>query len=186
MPEAFKRGFKTYCEQISGETRSELGLTFIDALDSIRLAEYLDIPIMSITELTRFGAKPRDVSVLMQSGRGLSAFTVVRGTYKAIFYNPAHPSTRRANSLAHELSHVLLEHQPAIAVLNGERNWNGACEAEADWLAATMLVPRAGAFRWLSGGGTVANGAQHFQVSEVLFRWRVLQTGVARQLGLTG
>ena len=184
MPDEFKWGFKAGCEQIAKDTRFELNLAVAVPLDACRLAQHLDIPVMPITALSEFGAHQRHLDVLLNAGRGLSAFTVVRGTYRAIFYNPAHPRTRRSKSLAHELSHVLLEHQPTIAIVDGLRNWNRVDESEADWLAATLLVPRDGAFRWLRDGGTIGGGAQHFCVSDELFQWRARQTGIIRQLGL--
>ncbi|MBK9610665.1 MAG: ImmA/IrrE family metallo-endopeptidase [Dehalococcoidia bacterium] len=60
---------------------------------------------------------------------------------KAIFYNPAQPRGRAANSLAHELAHIVLEHEPEIALASdGNRNWNVVQEEEATWMAATVLV----------------------------------------------
>ncbi len=102
---------------------------------------------------------------------------------KAIFYNPSQPRGRAANSLAHELSHIVLEHEPHIAVaLDGSRNWDAAQEEEATWMAATALVPRDGAFLWIKQNGSASGGAQHFGVSEELWRWRINQTGLTRQL----
>ena len=74
---------------------------------------------------------------------------------------------------------------PALGV-GGCRYWDPALEAEADWLAATLLVPREGALAWRRTGGSDAEGARHFGVSSALFRWRVNQTGVSNQLRATG
>ena len=183
MAESFRRGFKAECEQVAVESRAELGLGVAVPLRAVSLAEHLGIPVLAMTELGRFGASDQDIR---RAQNAVSAFTVIRGTYKTIFFNPAHPLSRLANSLAHELSHILLEHTPEVAILDGHRNWNPYQESEADWLAATLLVPREGARRWLQNGGVMTSGASHFQVSDALFRWRVNQTGVARQLRLTG
>jgi Zn-dependent peptidase ImmA (M78 family) len=51
--------------------------------------------------------------------------------------NEGHADGRRANSVTHELSHVLLEHEPhAVTSHDGSRRWLPVMEDEADWLAA--------------------------------------------------
>jgi Zn-dependent peptidase ImmA (M78 family) len=76
-----------------------------------------------------------------------------------------------------------LEHPftPALGI-GGCRDWHEDLEAEADWLAGTLLVPREGALDWMRNDGSIEDGAEHFGVSQALFRWRVNQTGVARQI----
>jgi Zn-dependent peptidase ImmA (M78 family) len=178
-----RRGFKTAAEAIAVELRDELGLTAHERLDCEALASHLAIEVAPLTDLVDFGATLSDLERLMEPGMRFSAITVYRGTRCKIFYNHTHPRTRRANSLAHELSHIILEHEPERAVTDkGVRNWNEAQETEADWQAGALLVPRDGALRWLAGGGDVPGGAAHFAVSEELFRWRANHTGVVAQL----
>jgi Zn-dependent peptidase ImmA (M78 family) len=118
---------------------------------------------------------------------GFSALTICEGTRKLIVYNPRHPPTRRANSVVHEVSHVVLEHPPAPALGEGGcRYWDSRLEGEADWQAAALLVPRDGAFAWLQAGNGLSDGANNFGVSLALFRWRVNHTGVAKQLAALG
>ena len=99
------------------------------------------------------------------AGAEFSALTVCAGTKRIIVYNPSQPRGRKANSLAHELSHVILEH-PASPTLDatGCRRWDGVLEAEADWLAGVLLVPREGALLWMMKNGSAAEGAAHFGV----------------------
>src|SRR4029453_18208928 len=79
-----------------------------------------------------------------------SATTVVLGTKRLIVYNPRQPDGRRASNLAHELSHLILEHEAAPAIgFGGCRHWDGVQEAEADWPGAALLVPRASALEWM-------------------------------------
>lgn len=178
-----RRGFKTEAEKISLEVRAELGLTPHDRLHPEALADHLAIPVRPVTDLRHHGAAPAAMQCVLSDAMRFSAVTVFRGTRCCIFYNPHHPTGRRANSVAHELSHVILEHTPAPAVTADRlRNWNTDHEDEADWLAGAMLVPREGALRWMAYGGTPTAGADHFGVSSQLFNWRVHHTGVARQL----
>ena len=112
-----------------------------------------------------------------------SAATICYGTRKIIVFNQNHPPGRTVNSLAHELSHIILEHpaKPAIGT-GGCLLWNKDHEDEADWLAGAILVPRDGAFHWLRSGADPRSVAQIFGVSAALFNWRTNQTGVRHQL----
>ncbi len=183
MAGGLRYGFKTEAERIALSVRSELGLTPSDRLDSFALADHLGIPVVSLKELLLDGAERRSIARLLAGDARFSAATVCAGTRRLIIYNPAHPPGRQANSLCHELSHVVLEHPPSPALgVGGCRAWDGRLEAEADWLAAVLLVPRDGAFAWVRRGGDETSGAPHFGVSQTLFRWRVNQTGVVKQL----
>jgi hypothetical protein len=183
MAEHLRRGFKSEAEAISAEIREELGIGISDRLDCVALAEQLCIPVAPITALEPYGASPEAIGSLLAANSGFSAFTVCCGPRVRIFYNPRHPPGRQANSLAHELSHVLLEHEPHPAVGgDGRRVWDAEHEAEADWLAGALLVPREGALIVLSRGLDTMRAAAHFGVSVQLFSWRANQTGVVRQL----
>lgn len=183
MTASLRRGFKGEAERLSLSVRAELGLKVDDRLDCLYLADQMGVPVISVTALGKDGARPESVSRLSAFEAGLSALTVCDGTRRLIVYNPAEPRGRRANSLAHELSHIVLEHPPASAIGDGGcRLWDAKLEAEADWLAGALLVPREGALAQLKRGGDLNDGAQHFGVSRAMFKWRVNQTGVARQL----
>jgi hypothetical protein len=178
-----RRGFKTTAEAISGELRGEMGLSAHDRLDCEALAGHLAIDVAPITELGEFGATQSALECLLEPEMRFSAITVYRGSRCRIFYNHTHARTRQANSIAHELSHIVLEHEPErFVATGGVRNWNETQEAEADWQAGALLVPRDGALCWLADGGDMSGGAEHFAVSAELFRWRANQTGVVAQL----
>jgi Zn-dependent peptidase ImmA (M78 family) len=137
---------------------------------------------MALRELEIEGARAESIKRLAHADAGFSALTVCAGTHRLIVYNQRHPPGRRANSLAHELSHIILEHPPAPALdESGARLWDPQLEAEADWQAGALLVPRDGVLAWLRRERNLANGEKHFGVSRALFLWRVHQTGAARQ-----
>ncbi len=180
---ALARGFKAEAERISLELRDELGLSASNALDCLALATHIGIPVLPLGELVANGARRESIRHLMRRDAGFSALTVCVGTSRLIVYNTASPPGRRANSLAHELAHVILGHPASPALGDGGcRSWDRDLEDEADWLAAAMLVPRDGALEWLSSDADLARGARHFGVSKQLFSWRAHQTGVIRQL----
>jgi hypothetical protein len=183
VADGLRRGFKAEAERIAQSVRTELGLKPSQSLDCLALANHLGIGVITLCELRRYGAKEASIRRLISSDAGFSATTICAGTRRLIVYNPRHAPGRRANSLAHELAHVLLEHEPKPALgLGGCRHWDERDETEADWLAAALLVPREGALRWIACGGDLEGGAEHFGVSVDLFRWRVNHTGVRRQL----
>ena len=178
-----RRGFKTEAEAISLELRAEIGLTADDRLDCVVLADHLAIEVAPITDLAIVGATATHLDTVVDEDMGFSAMTVYRGTKCRIFYNPLHPPTRTANSIAHEFSHVILEHEPGPVIGDdGARHWDETIEDEATWLAGALLVPRDGALNMLSTGTDMTAGAAHYAVSPQLFTWRAQSTGVVAQL----
>lgn len=182
--EKFRRGFKTQAEQLARETRAELGLGLHDRLDPRRLAEHLAIEVVSLSSMRRLGARDESVSHFLQgSGRtDFSAATVFVGTVRVIVENDGHADARRANSVAHELSHVLLEHEPhSVTGNDGTRRWLPQMEDEADWVAGTLLVPREAALAIARNGTPVVQAASLFGVSTELLTWRLNHTGATIQ-----
>jgi Zn-dependent peptidase ImmA (M78 family) len=183
MADHLRHGFKLDAERIAISVREELEISPIEAFDCMKLCNSLGIPMIKVTDLVASGASTKSVSCILSPSSKFSAMTVTSGTKRLIVYNPQHPIGRRANSLAHELSHILLEHPllPALGT-GGCRHWDPVLEAEADWQASALLVPRQGALNWVKTGRSLEEGANYFGVSLSLFRWRVNQTGVMKQV----
>lgn len=180
-------GFKAEAERLALAVRKEMCIGVTDPFDCLALAHHLAIPVVSLVDMVEFGASHTSVAQLSRADAEFSALTVCTKTARLIVYNPNHPPGRRANSLAHELSHILLEHDPVPALdESGCRRWDGVCEAEADWLAGCLLVPREGALLLLLQNRPSAYIAAHFGVSKKLFEWRANHTGVKRQLTSIG
>jgi hypothetical protein len=178
-----RRGFKSDAERIAELVRGDLGVGLLERLDCFALAEAWGIPVVSLGELRDDGASEASIGRLMSPDAGFSATTIAVGPRRLIVYNPRHESGRKASSLAHELAHVILEHEAAPAIgVGGCRHWDGRQEAEADWLGSALLVPRAGALAWMLENDDLDAGARNFGVSVELFRWRINHTGVVRQV----
>jgi IrrE N-terminal-like domain len=178
-----RRGFKSEAERTAELVRRDLGLGLLDRLDCFALAEAWGIPVVSLGELREDGASEASIRRLLSPEAGFSATTIVVGPRRLIVYNPRQEPGRKANSLAHELAHVILEHEAAPAIgVGGCRHWDGGQEAEADWLGGALLVPRAGALEWMLERDDIDAGASNFGVSLALFRWRINHTGVVRQV----
>lgn len=183
MGHELRRGFKAEAERIAHAVREELGLTQTSALNCDQLCQHLGIPVISVPDLIASGASVKSVHCITAPSAKFSAMTVAVGTKRLIVFNPQHPAGRRANSLAHEIAHVILEHPlaPALGV-GGCRRWDSTLEDEADWQAGALLVPREAALKWIRSGRSLEDGAVHFGVSLPLFKWRVNHTGIQRQL----
>src|SRR5262245_60447261 len=115
-----RQGFVCEAEELALAVRAELGLEADDRLDCEALAAAWGIPVVSIAGLHEAGARPASIHRLtVASPASFSAGTVLCGTTRLIVVNPAHSAGRLANSLAHELAHLLLEHQPGPAIGRG-------------------------------------------------------------------
>ncbi len=180
---AVRRGFSAEAERLATSIRRELGLEVHDRLDPHRLAAEYGVPIASITDLTAEGADPASIHQLTVADPDcFSAGTVFVGASRLIIFNPVHSPRRHANSVTHELAHLLLEHEPGPAIgPGGCRVWNREMEDEADLLAAVLLVPRDAALACARVGLPHVIGAARFGVSEHLMRWRTEHSGAARQ-----
>jgi Zn-dependent peptidase ImmA (M78 family) len=105
----------------------------------------------------------------------------------AIVVNPSHSRGRQCSTLMHELAHVILKHVPARVDVSTTgmlllSDYSEEAEAEADWLAAAMLLPRDVLIGRRRRGDAVADIAAAFGTSEQLCEWRLRMTGVDVQL----
>jgi hypothetical protein len=163
--------------------RTELRLGAHDRLDPRVLASEYGITVVPITDLINDGASQASIRQLTVVDDGcFSAGTVLVGTTRLIIFNPMHSDGRLANSVAHELAHLLLEHSPGSVIgPGGCRVWDQQMEEEADLLAAILLVPRDAALDCARIGLPHLVGAARFGVSSELMRWRTDHSGASRQ-----
>ena len=181
----FRRGFKSWCESTSLQYRAVLGLEPTEPLPAARLAAHLAIrvleiekvpglPLAALTQLTK--QDPDSWSALMVTHRGKNV----------VVMNTTHSLGRQSSSLAHECSHVILNHKPAQALRSGGgifvSSYDRQQEDEADWLAGALLLPRVALLRVGYEGINHAKHADEYGVSEQMLRMRLDRTGVSLQL----
>lgn len=177
MSQPLRRGFKAHAGRLALAVRNELGLAVSDALDPYALAELYGIPVLDLAD----PAMPRE-AVRHFTGPAADSFSgalVAVGSVRAIVENHVHDTRRRRATVAHEMAHVLLEHDFGLLVTG-----SGLCgttatsvEREADELAGELLVPRDAARTAALRGWTDAAVARRFGVSRRLARWRLNTTG---------
>ncbi len=178
---AFRRGFKTEANELVGEIRDELGLSLHDRLEPLLLAEWLEIPVVPLSDF--LDAAPAVSHLLNSEQNVFSAVTVFAGSSRTIVHNDAHARTRQRSNLSHELAHGLLLHPPTPALDNhGCRHWNQDIEDEANWLAGALLVPEAAALSIAAGRWTISEACQHFGVSQPMIQYRLNATGAAKRV----
>jgi len=181
----FVRGFKARCENAAVQIRSSLGLKDIEPLSARELAEYLDVWVWELAEVP--GLSRESIRHLGSSeGDEWSAVAVRSGNQDIIVLNPSHSPARQSNDLMHELAHILLGHEPAkIAVSDiagiGIRTFDERQEAEADWMAASLLLPRPALAASAKLKMETAAAAEYFGVSKALYTYRLRMTGVEKQ-----
>lgn len=161
--------------------RSELALGLFDPLDVQLLADHLEVPILGISVIARDTPEVRHL--LDVEPEVFSAVTVFAGRHRTIVHNDAHAATRQRSNIAHELSHALLGHPPTPALDDiGCRDWDQDVEDEANWLSGCLLVPEAAAMAIAKGRWTHQEGANRFEVSPAMIRYRLNATGAARRI----
>lgn len=180
---ALRRGFKSECERIANRVRTELGLPKGSSVVPELLAEFLDIEVRSgdeLVDLSRFV----ELDELQQDAFSACTFRPSEDRTVVVF-NPLSSEGRRASDFAHELAHVLLDHELSSVETLGDFTFltcNTDQEDEANWLSGTLLLPRELLLREAWKGSTPRQIAHKYCVSEQMARYRINVTGVLRQV----
>ncbi len=187
---ALRRGFKTWCENAARGYRRELKLSPVAPLDPRALARHLGITIWTPADIPN--VNPKDVYHLTVTAvESWSAATLRVGNASLIIVNSGHALTRQNNSLAHEIGHVVLKHEPAKMYVTPDglmmmSEYDPTNEEEATWFAGAILVPRDALLDAAARGLSNRAAAEHFGVSSSVFQMRRNRTGVDIQLRRRG
>lgn len=181
-----ERGFKAWSERTSAALRGELRVGLHDPIDPPTLARLLGIVLWTPEDVPEL---PKDAlrQLLEVDPDGWSAVSLVRKGEPLVIYNHRHSAGRQATDITHELAHFLLEHKPSKMILSADgelvlRSHDAKQEAEADWLAGAILLPRDAILRCKRLGWNEPQIADHFGASKKLVTYRVQITGVKSQV----
>lgn len=180
-----ERGFKSWAERLSVGVRRDLGLAQHAPLPMEQLAEYLGAELVTPHEIN--GLSPEALrQLLVVDPSGWSAVTLSRGERTVVIYNPRHSDGRHQSNIAHELAHLLLEHEPSKVILSTDgsivmRTFDAEQEDEANWLAGCLLLPRVCLQHAVRRKFTSAGVAAEFGVSTAMAEYRLRVTGVLAQ-----
>src|SRR5215469_2665868 len=116
-----RRGFKTEARKLALELRAELGLDAYGQFDPYALAREYGIPVFRLSDLGQDRAA-RDAAAhyAQDCSATFSAALVPAGSTRLILDNDAHDPRRRRNSVSHEMSHLVLEHEFSQVLLTGD------------------------------------------------------------------
>ena len=174
----FARGFKSYCEQLVQQVRSELGLGELDPIDMDALACHLCIPVWSLSQMLVAARESRGCVNVSEVYRKVSAFTFFEGSRRRVVYNEEHGHARHRSNLAHEFAHALLQHPPEDSGLSCEVE--EANETEAAWLGGVIMLPAHQARHIAAIGMRRDDAATRFGISPEMLRFRLNVTGAAK------
>jgi hypothetical protein len=176
-----RRGFKAHAEREAARVRKELRLAPHDRLDPRVLARHLNISIVVASDLV-------DIKELEELER-LQAFAFSAATFeisdrKIIVVSPLRKSGRQNSDIAHELAHVMLNHDLSeIRDLDGMpfRTCRPDEEEEATAFGGTLLLPRPLLLSAARREATIDQIAAQYDVTVEMARFRFNTTGVSGQ-----
>ncbi|GEP32275.1 hypothetical protein NSZ01_00430 [Nocardioides szechwanensis] len=154
--------------EVAAQERHDLGLGPMDPLDPYALAEAHGIPVYPISELEESGCARATIQhFLVTRKKAWSAAIVPIGPARLILENDAHEHVRRRSTIAHELSHHLLEHAFPETLLTQEhdRVFSPTVEKQAQFLSSALLVPEQAARKLAFKDADNATVAEHFNIS---------------------
>lgn len=170
------RGFKAKANRMAIDVRADLGFSACDPLDPLAVCNHFEIEIVPLTSLGPKIAHFTDVE------RGaFSAVTVPCGMRRAIVHNDRHHPDRQRSNIMHELAHAFLGHKPCSAFnCDGERQYDGGVEAEASFLAGTLLITNEAAWHIVRTG--LQNAARRiYGVSQQMLNYRLRVSGAIKR-----
>ena len=183
----FDRGFKTWAERTAGNIRRELGLAPQDYLDLVKLAEFLDVTVLTPREIP--GLSRQVLNQLESKDRfGWHAVSViVPGGRTLLIYNPQKSAARKASDIVHELAHIIQDHKPSTVILSQDgslamRTFDQKQEDEANWFGWSLLLPREALMSAMRQRMSIENIAASYGVSTQLVNYRLKVTGVSVQM----
>ena len=182
----FDRGYKTWCENTALAIRKKMGLNPTDPLSPYALAEKLHVTLIPLGDVPNLSSSAlRHLS--SEAGDDWSAVTVICDDCEIIVVNPSHSPARTSSNIMHELAHVLREHSGAQTFVSADgftiRDFNEKQEAEADWLAGTLLLPREALQSLTYKSTSNEDACEKYGVSTQLLEYRKRMTGINRQFG---
>ncbi|HSB96025.1 MAG TPA: ImmA/IrrE family metallo-endopeptidase [Spongiibacteraceae bacterium] len=184
----FERGFKTWCEKYSVETRKTIGLAAHSPLDTMKLAAQLGVRVWTPHDVP--GLSHETLAVLLRNDGKTpscwSAVTLVVQEKLVIILNSSHSPARQASDLTHELAHHIRGHEAREVDVTEDglmllKDYDKQLEEEADWLSGCLLLPRDALLSIKRRHLTDDDAAIEYGVSKKMLTYRMGMTGVNRQ-----
>ena len=179
---ALRRGFKAEAERLATDVWSDMGLCPGDCMDARELAKHVGCVVRRADELVDI-AKLKQLKRVQDDAFFACTFKLPQG--HAIVFNPLMAETRRNSDIAHEVSHIVLDHRLSRLDRLGDvafLSCNKQQEEEAAWLSGCLLLPRFALLHDLTKGMRSRTIATKRVLSPDMVDYRRRVTGIERQL----
>lgn len=180
---ALRRGFKTEAERIAKDIWDAMQFSPGDCMEAVELARHVGCVVHSADKLVDIG-RLEELRRIQDDAFFACTFKLPNDRF-AIVFNPLMQDTRRNSDVAHEVSHIVLEHRLSslkrlggVAFLSCDQQQ----EEEARWLSCCLLLPRFVLYHDVAKRMTAQKIAVERTVSREMVEFRLRVTGVARQL----
>lgn len=177
-----RRGFKAEAERLADRTRAGMGLSPRDPVRIRDLARHMDVEVIGADQLVE-RARLEELEMLQPGSFSAATFHLPDGRTVAVC-NPCSDPGRTNSDIAHELAHILLNHDVReIQQLAGYTflTCDPEQEAEANWLGGCLLLPRPLLLREVYADATAESLAAKYEVSLPMARFRLNASGVLLQ-----
>jgi Zn-dependent peptidase ImmA (M78 family) len=178
-----RRGFKTEAERLADRTRTQMNLLPDSGLRIRDLAAHLHVRVYSADNLVT--REELDALDELQPGAFSAATFQMPNGRTVIVFNPLSEKARTNSDIAHELAHLLLNHDVReIQQLAGQTFFtcDPEQEEEANWLAGCLLLPRQLLVKEAFASASPESLAGKYDVSIPMARWRLNASGVLLQV----
>jgi len=178
-----QRWTKKALEDLALEERARIGAGPHVPLDLVRLTDEYGIPVYAISDLAEHGCPSEALEYFADEGsRKWSAALVRAGTGYFIVENCSHSPQRRRSNVAHEMAHLLLEHEfgDVLFTDGGCRDLDPPMKKQEDQalaLSAELLIPKTAAIKAAIANWSDDDVARHFDVSIEFARMRMNPSG---------
>ena len=154
----------------------------MDRVDLEAVAASQGVDLVAADELV---GRDRLMELERMQAYSFSACTFDLAGSRFIVFNPLRDGPRRRSDIAHELGHLILEHQLDEVRQLGDvtfRTCRADQEEEATAFGGALLLPRALLLSSVRQGMDESDVAREFEVTQAMARYRINTTGVRRQL----
>ncbi|TQL01884.1 ImmA/IrrE family metallo-endopeptidase [Cellulomonas sp. SLBN-39] len=172
---------KASLQRLAAEVRREINLKNSEPFDPGRWSQEYGVPILSLGEIPA-SPEARDRFARDAPGKW-SAATIRDGSGHVVIYNHSHAPVRVLSNLAHEVAHLIAEHELSAAWIDSDGRCKGssiAQERDAAELAGALLVPMEQARYLAMRGADPGAVAAQYNVSLKMATWRLDASGGRR------
>lgn len=179
-----RRGFKSEAERLAADIRQQIGCGADVSAPLDDVAKALGVEMIAADTLVP-RERLEELQQLQHDAFSAGTFRCADGR-RVIVYNPLHSLGRTRSNQAHELAHIILDHDVRTIEQVGSLKFltcDVEQEQEADWLGGCLLLPRELLWNAARKDMTPADIATQYETSEHMARFRLNASGVLVQLG---